>query len=167
MAKKHCVSIMSAIGLFALISTSVPVSESAGAEKVSERDRFQLWNKCEPIDLLVQVQRKGTKDLAPKKEAIETAARSRLRIARLYDPDSTPFVLVSVLVIGDGFNRDLDFYKPVTDQVSGILSIASTWTTGGAGLHYGDGNRILAGIARNVDEFVDDYRRVNDSACSR
>ena len=57
---------------------------SASADEVSDYDRFQLWNECHPMRLLVEDLPDGATAIDLTKDAIEIATRSRLRAARLY-----------------------------------------------------------------------------------
>ncbi len=59
-------------------------TKTAGAEKVSTLDRFNLWTGCEPVDLSVYVQNQDKKVMF-KKEVVETIVRSKLRGLGIYD----------------------------------------------------------------------------------
>ena len=105
--------------------------------------------------------------------------RSRLRGARIFrdNPDlrSQPLTLerngflgVSVYLDGTAVLWDMWFEKLMEDLASKVSGWTSTrWRRGAFGEHADDGYYILAGIAPAIDEFIDDYLRVNESACSR
>ena len=147
-----------------VLTATTPV----GAEDVSSRDRFRLWNACEPISLLVE----DLHDYAVKRgltrEAITTTVRSRLRAARLYDSESRPFLYVSVHTHtgtrSTAFIAELRFIKWLPDpKLNGLEGAAITWVTGRVG--QGDATYILSSVSRLTDEFIDEYLRVNASAC--
>ena len=130
-------------------------------------DRFELWNDCKPIGLLVEGLNDDAEKIGLTKKAIETAVRSRLRGARIYDDKvSLPQLYVSVHVVGSAYSISLNFDKLVSDPISGESGRATTWRTGAAGTHGRiGGGFILNGIRGYVDEFIDEYLRVNAKAC--
>ena len=144
------------------------IATSALAEEVSDFDRFRLWNDCGAMDLVVAELDQDAAEIGLTKEAIETAVRSRLRAARLYDADARSYlyvrVSVVVSVVGGGFNVEVDYNKPVVDPASGQSNYASTWDEGGVGISR-DGNYILTVTSRFMDRFLDEYLRVNADAC--
>ena len=77
--KRYTCPLLAAIFLF----TASPAS----AGEVSERDRFELWNKCLPTFLVVEGVDKNAAEIGLTEDAIEVAVRSRLRGARLYTED--------------------------------------------------------------------------------
>ena len=141
------------------------IAMSALAEEVSDIDRFELWNDCQAMDLLVVELGQDAAETGLTKEAIETAVRSRLRAARLYDADASPYLYVYVRVVGDAFNIDVGYRKLVVDPASGQSSYATTWNAGGAGTHGRDGNYILTNTSGRIDRFLDEYLRVNADVC--
>ena len=163
--------IVSGLMLIAALLASDP---AVGAEKVSDRDRFELWNDCKAIDLLVSVYADAMDgDIAPTEKEVEAAVRRKLRIARLYNPNAAARLTVTVHVAGIAFTRDVEFVKRVRDVASGLTDFTATWRGGSVGSHGTLGSdarkirRFLMGLARHVDEFLDEYLRVNASACSR
>ena len=166
------------VALLVLVATT-PV----GAEDVSSMDRFQLWYACEPIFLAVEYLPDHAAEMGLTRETITTTVRSRLRAARLYSrrPDrSVPYrpgsriyvsaprprlsVHVNTLSEGRAFNVDLRFTKWLSDpELNGETGRATTWDTGTVG--QGDADYILSVVSRLTDKFIDEYLRVNDSAC--
>ena len=150
----------------ATIAMAVSVATAASAEEVSFLERFELWNDCQPIFLYVTSQSQETDDIGLTEEAIKTAARSRLRAARLYDPDlGAPYLSVQVTVVGSAFGLELGLYKLVNDPISGVTGQAATWTISWTGTHGGDGDYILSSVSEGMDHFLDEYLRVNAEAC--
>ncbi len=142
------------------------VAAATSAEEVSYYDRFELWNDCQPISLYVTPLSQDADDIGLTEESLETAVRSRLRAARLYDPDSwTPYLFVGVSVIGRAYGLDLALYKRVNDPISGATGDAATWAASWTGTHGGNGSFILSNVSEGMDRFLDEYLRVNAEAC--
>ena len=155
--------------------------EAVDTGLISSEEAFELWNDCQPIAFSVHLQGKNeASKIGLTKEAIETAVRSRLRSARIFkdDPDrrrsiSLPpkvngFLQVSVTLTAVSLDMSMGFEKVMTDEASRYVGWTPTgWWRGLLGEHVDDGYYFLSGIAPVIDEFIDDYLRVNESACSR
>lgn len=94
--------------LAALLLLSAPVS----AQEVTDYDRFQLWNDCGPMQLLVEGLSKDAADIGLTKEAIETTVRSRLRTARIYNSSAEPYLYVTVNVARSAYGITIDRRTP-------------------------------------------------------
>ena len=108
------------------------------------------------------------------KETVEIAARSRLRAARLYAAPLTHaagLLQISALIgpkDNHAFTYRVWFEKQKLDLMVGIRDWSSTgWSEWHFGTHGGNANFVLASITRNLDEFIDDYLRVNKDDCDR
>ena len=141
------------------------IGTSVLAEEVSDLDRFQLWNDCRAMNLVVEGLNQDAAEIGLTREAIETAVRSRLRAARLYDADARSYLYVQVTVVGGGYNVNVEYKKVVVDPASGQSHYATTWDVGGTGTHGRDGNYILTSTSQDMDRFLDEYLRVNADAC--
>ena len=143
-------------------------------------DLFKLWNECQPIAFSVHLQGKNeASKIGLTKEAIETAVRSRLRGARIFrnNPDlrsQSPkrerngFLQVQVHLGATYVSWSIRFEKLMTDWPTDLLGWTPTgWRTGAFGGHRDDSYYIVSSIAPGIDEFIDDYLRVNESACGR
>ncbi len=144
-------------------------------------DRFELWNACQPILLIVEPIHDDAVQIGLTYEAISTMVRSRLRAARLYrdlnvpfsdDGRLIPYLYVNVGAIGDaraiGIHVRFAFKKHVSDPISGKDGIATTWRKVREGITTSpDADFILSAVSRLTDEFIDEYLRVNESACPR
>lgn len=143
------------------------------AQAIDRIDRFKLWNACEPINLLVEWLDDEDVRMGLTHEAITTTVRSRLRAARLYgtneitDPSPTLYVNVNSVGGTRAFSVKLDFQKQVSDPISGHNGSATTWSKALTGQHGGDAGYILSGASQLTDMFIDEYLRVNESACPR
>ena len=154
----------------ALLATVTPMH----ADDVQDRinlGRFQLWHACQPIDLLVESPDDDEVKMGLTRESITTTVRSRLRAARLYRESTRPspylYVVINALPRDRGgdtaFSVRLEFRKHFFDRISYRAGSASTWDTGAVG--WGDAAYILSGVSQLMDEFIDEYLRVNESAC--
>ncbi len=159
---------MSRLILPAVVLALVLAAPSGAAERVTERDRFRLWNDCGSMELVVEKLPKDATDIGLTEEAVTVAVRSRLRAARLYSAgDGVPFWAVAVNVVGSAFGVRVSYFKWVKDKASGISGGARTWTTGSTGTHRRDASYILSIVSRHVDKFLDEYLRVNADACGQ
>ena len=70
-------------------------------EAEEEKKRFELYNGCLPMDLVVEVLSDDAKEIGLSREAIQNALESRLRAARLYQ-NQTP----------ESLSRNLKSRKP-------------------------------------------------------
>ncbi|MDE0176817.1 MAG: hypothetical protein OYH76_24440 [Defluviicoccus sp.] len=139
---------------------------AGAAEKVTERDRFRLWNDCRPMELVVEDLSKDAAAIGLTTEAITVAVRSRLRAARLYlSNDGLPFFSVSVNVGRAAVSIQVGYLKLLLDSASGEVSGAVTWRSGVAGTHGRDASFIRSAVVGQVDKFIDEYLRVNADAC--
>ena len=151
------------LGLLALVAVT-----ATGQDFDTRFNRFQLFNNCEPIKLTIEDLDDDAADIGLTKERLVLAVESRLRGARLYTEDGIqPFLNLMVNVVGEAFSISLDYNKPVRDFASGEVFYAPTWHAGGAGTHGAAGAEfIVSGVSRNLDQFLTEYLRVNEAACS-
>lgn len=150
------------IGLLALILTAVP----AAAQLTDEQyERFRLFMNCEPMRLVAIVE-DVERELSLTEESVGRAVRSRLRSARLYDEQKYQHLSVYVHVAGRAFSIDVGLRKPVYDYATELIVPAPTWSTGITGTHGGNADYVLSAVGPLIDEFLDEYLRVNESACT-
>jgi len=150
--------------LIPLATALLAVQPAAADEAVTDFDRFELWNECEPVSLVVGLD--GDAEVTGlTEETIKTAARSRLRGARLYDGDAYHRLYIAVIISGAAFSMELLIIKSLYDPTSDKMGAATTWSDGAIGTHGGNGDYILNAIGRYTDTFIDEYLRVNAEAC--
>lgn len=139
----------------------------ADEETVTNLDRFKLWNDCKPTNLVVEGLGDDAKEISLAVGDIEVSARSRLRAARIYTASETAnsYLYIRVNVGSSVFSIDQDYKKQTQDLASGWSNYATTWESGSFGSHGGDASYILSRLSRHVDEFIDEYLRVNEMAC--
>jgi len=137
----------------------------AQAAEVGDYDRFRLWNDCLPVTLIVEGLGEEDKEIGLTEDRIRTIAESRLRAARLYTDGalSYPYLYVRITVYANAFNIDVDLYQSV--QRGGLHYPAITWEAGITGTHGGNAGFILQSLSEYMDEFINDYLRVNEAAC--
>ncbi len=130
----------------------------AAQDEVTELERFSLCTGC-AVNLLPVIDWEDS-DVAGgprvREIEIETAVRSRLRAARIYDPEATGYLYISVGAprVGAG-NFFLGLVKQLQDPATGARGSAETWQTSG---------RIdpFEEFRKSLDVFMDQYLRVNE-----
>lgn len=157
----HLGYIFFALGVFICSA----VSSAQAVEKVSNFDKFRLWNECKPIQLVVEGLPDRAEEIGLTKEAIEVAVRSRLRGARIYTPSSRNYLYVRVNSIGSAFSSRLSFQKWLRDTNLEKSGMAESWGTSSTGTHGNDASYILGSVSKHTDKFIDEYLRVNADAC--
>lgn len=142
-----------------------PVTTYSHEERIK---RFELFTRCEPIRLLVEPLEEAERKVGLTFESLVAAAESRLRSARLYDKNAEPFIYLNVHVVGSAFSVSLEFHKYLYDAYSDQVSFAPTWNIVINGTHGGSRSSgiILSQIAKNMDQFLLEYLRVNEEQCS-
>ena len=128
--------------------------------------RFELFNECRPMMVVVDVSRAEWVD----EQGILEMAREELQELGLYDPvaDAALQLTVAATELGEAvaYAHAARYLKPVRDSVTGITKAAPTWIGGGVGL--GDqyaGIGITVAVADDILQFVSEYGRVNEAAC--
>ena len=131
---------------------------------------FQLFNHCEPIGVsvgvsLVDIDRSVRRRLT--EDRVRTAVESRLRAARLFDSrvDLGPYLLVAVDASDTAFLVTMNFHKWMMDEASGNLRLGGAYPLGTYGTHGDDADYLLGVIPGLMDQFINDYLRVNEPAC--
>ena len=151
-------------GLLALAMIIAPVQD------VTDFERFQLFNNCEPMDLMVSDFNdiEYAENIGLTKERVQFAVESRLRGARLFrSSQRVPSLLVSVNFAGEAFTTNISYYKSLLDPASGSRGVATTWEEGSVGTHGRTGvDFILSSLSGLLDKFLTEYLRVNESACT-
>jgi len=147
-------------------------------------DKFQLWNDCKPVDLVVSLSIQDplndSTGTGLTEDRIRTAIESRLRAARIYtgsyfdldadvDYNGGGILIVGLDSVGVGFSITILFampvYRPDIDEYgAGILWLDGV--TGTSGI-LGDGSGfVLQSVTEQTDKFINEYLRVNAEACN-
>ena len=157
------------IVIAAVIASCAPLE----AQTIS-RERFELFNECQPVHLIV-VLGDGVDDLPEPltkltTERVRTLAESRLRAARLFSSAALfPLLSISVEVLGQTSVRTMSLSKMVHDPISGETHVATTWKETFLNRHRSgsDGaDTIMQRLSESVDTFVLEYLRVNEESCN-
>ena len=130
-------------------------------------DRFQLFNYCYPMRIVVEDLSSDAAEIGLTKQSIQVAVESRLRSARIYDLDSPDWLYIQVTVYAAAFSMELQFKKRVQDIDSGITGSATTWDAGATGTHGRDAGYIRTQISEYMDLFLVEFLRVNEEACEQ
>ena len=139
--------------------------------QTSEREdvaKFQLYTACQPMSLAVEGLSDHAEDIGLSEQAVVNAAESRLRAARLYSPNPSgrAYLYVRITVASSAFSIEMSFKKQFFDGHSGISLNATTWDEGSTGTHGRDASYILGSLSEHMDEFLVEFLRVNEPACS-
>ena len=142
---------------------------SASASEVSDQDRFQLWNDCRPMRLVVEGMPDDAAAIGLTEDAITVAARSRLRAARIYTEARSEaawsYSYINVNAVGPAYRISVRYHKCVNDLATLREGAATTWVSGSTGTHGRDPTYISSNLAEHIDKFIDEYLRVNEDAC--
>lgn len=146
-----------AIPLLVLVVLSTSASQAQ-----NNRDRFQLYAGCTPVQLDIQG---DMSQLGIDTASVRRAVTGRLKAARIYSDEAVNTLRVETQVISQAFIVQADFHKPVLDQWTNLTRMAPTWSAGRMGTHGGDRTGVLGRISFVVDRFISEYLRVNADAC--
>ena len=116
-------------------------------------DRFQLFTRCQPLEISVYVQGDQADEIDLTEERVRTMVESRLRAARLYDShESVPYLAVDILTLDDGpaFVRQIQLSKWNRDDMTGLERGSFTWKNLGFGTHGGDAGFIMQGLSEDL-----------------
>ena len=156
--------------ILGIIAAMLIGTSASAIDTVSSLDRLDLWTGCEKIYVAVDLDANAARIVRSKE--IHSAVLSRLRAARLFPIDtimrSSP-IYVNVVVLNELFSISIDFEKDLQDDVAGwpgIPKLEFTWRIITNGIHGEDPNHILSSVSRLTDQFIDEYLRLNEDACS-
>ena len=163
---------LSLIVVSIVLTINTIAGEVEGQNDFFLTDRFALWNGCKPIRLFDYIvwndELEGTRN-SSRREAV-TLVRSRLRAARIYEPDkdaiTNSYLKLSVVHSRNGaFYLSINFNKWLYDSASDYWFWATTWsrTTGGTSAVF---EHIRLELDKFTDQFVDEFLRVNEEVCS-
>ena len=178
----------------ALAFAASPQATAKTNEAPSQKEMFAFYTSCSQVGLLVHVNIDEKHNPKPNlsEDDLRNLAESRLRAARIYDPDYAgslvPVILITVQTEGPSFISGIAFYKWMLDYYSALANLsraelqmdmmewtklfgapyqdyAMSWADESFGTHGGDDGYILSGVSRSMDKFIAEYLRVNAEAC--
>ena len=155
------------LGLLVLIAVATAPQVAAAQTEVTALDRFRLFNDCRPLFLFVEDVSDDAVDIGLTRERLQFAVESRLRSARLYTSTTSPFLSVTVTVLGVAFNLNVKYFKQTVDVASGESYPSPTWWRHSTGTHRRDPEFIVSALSGYMDQFLTEYLRVNEAACER
>ena len=158
------------VRLFVLAVTAALAVCATHAEEMSLEDRierFQLFNDCRPMYLVVEDLGSGADEIGLTRESLTAAVESRLRAARLYGEGGLTWLYLNVNVVGQAHNISLQYKRRVCHVLdSDLCGVATTWDTFGTGTHGSGGAAFIrSGVSEYMDTFLLKYLRVNEEAC--
>ena len=130
-------------------------------------DRFELWTACAEIYFVVEALDEYATAFGLSEQGIEALAGSRLRAARMLgDASSEDWLYLRVTGFANSYAVEASFQKRLHDERSGLDMTATTWARAGLGVTgRKEGNHVMSMVSQFVDMFIDDYLRVNATAC--
>ena len=130
-------------------------------------DRFRLYTACLPLRVVAEVEDLEDELEGLTEESIERAVRSRLRSARVYSgAEFGPYLRANVQVVGRAFRPSLTLYKYLEDPLTGEIHLSASWSVSGTGTHGQDAQYVRGIVSEQMDEFIDEYLRVNEADCT-
>lgn len=153
-------------GRVGLLLKGQPDLRKAGELSVDTFAQFELFSNCQPMELFVYVQ--GSEQIGLAKDSVQAAAESRLRSAQLYEnSDGTPFLSIMIRVYRFAFSINVRYHKRVFDYQSGLSFGTVTWKRDTLGSHGGNSEFILSSVSELLDNFLEEFLRVNHEACEK
>ena len=159
-------------GLIALVAMLTPViaKDTSVIQETNQRiKRFELFNDCRPITLLIEPLSDDAKKNGLTGGHLYRTAESRLRSARIYHDDLyldgrfNEYLYVNVHVVGSAFSASLQYNRRVTNE-HGHNGLAPTWNRSYVGSSASTSS-VVSGLAVLMDLFLVEYLRVNEDAC--
>ncbi len=132
-----------------------------------KKHRFELFVECKPMDIVVEYLNKGASKIGLTRKSLQYTIESRLRMARLYNPEASHYLYININVHGGAFSLELAFKKLVRDPISRVTAFAVTWVVHSLGSYGNIGAPfVLSTLSKYMDEFLAEFLRVNEKACN-
>ncbi|MYA33279.1 MAG: hypothetical protein F4164_06370 [Gemmatimonadales bacterium] len=141
-------------------------------ERVLIRENFSLFTDCASLWFMPTVSDPDD-ELGLSLDRVRTLVRSRLRAAGIYqdaDPEhatASRILWVRVTVIGRAWKIRMHISTFFPDPLTDRQLVLEIWSHENFGTHGGDPGFVLGLLSEGVDEFIDEYLRVNEEACSQ
>ena len=153
--------------LVSLCLAALLAPAASGQGTASSIERFKLFNACRPVEFLIEPFDGDEATIGLTRAALQAAAESRLRRARLYTelferPDAG-MLIVNVGVAARAFRISVQYLKVVTDEF-GESAPTPTWSSSSFGVASNAGF-IVSSLSQHLDRFLAAYLRVNEEAC--
>ena len=157
-----------AVVITILLSASLPGRTVVEAQQQD----LNLFTRCAPMRLIVEeLSEEVARDIGLTEEAIVNAVESRLRAARLFDPDVTrtpsTYLYVQVSLVGRAFSISIQLKRWLLDTGFGLPGSVSVWDEGSTGTYGSAGGQFVLGwVSKHLDSFLTEYLRANEDACA-
>lgn len=138
----------------------------ASAQKVEVPQEPNLFTLCAPVMLAVAFTEQEPGALGLGKDAIENAAESRLRAARLLAPTAKQVLFVNVTSTGPAFFVQVTLHRWVVNTGFSIGGTVAVWESSRLGTHGLDGQYVLGVVSQELDTFLAKYLRMNERHCA-
>lgn len=150
-----------------VLAAALVLAASVGAQEQDDRmAAFKLFTNCEPINLRVGGLHPIAEDIGLSRESLVETAEGRLKGAGLHNAEAATYLFINVNMTGEAYDIIMALKKQLYDEYSGERRPATTWATGATGTHGGASDSILATINGFMDEFLAEFRAVNQEACN-
>ena len=127
--------------------------------------RFNLFTRCQPMHLHVEVQVRVDDTLVPnekRRREIYKFVKRRLRTARLYQESAQNYLYVEVFQQPDNNDLTFNFRKMLYDQATDSWDHAATYAGSAQGLSTVHLMNLLSSF---LDIFLEEYVEVNKAFC--
>ena len=150
-----------------LVGLALGVVNASADSSRKRMARFELYNNCQPVYLVVENVNEDAKRIGITRERVENSVELRLRSANLFTSDKSgdTYLYVNVNIVGASYSVSVSFNKWVYDPIAASPGPAITWHVALTGIYPRGTETILASVSRLVDKFLVEYLRVNEDAC--
>ena len=152
--------------LIAFVSIAIlTTSQAFGQESGPKWDSGLEVEDHSKITVLVEDLAEDAESISLTKENLQNKTEVRLRQAGI-DPQENGlsyYLYINVNVTSQSFSVDLQFIR-ITYYLAGskqFSTMATTWETGSAGTHGGDGHYIIQVLDERIDLFISKYLEAN------
>ena len=135
----------------------------------TDRDylKYQLFVNCQPINLKIETASAEAQRVGWTLPRLRRVVASRLRAVDLYTDEFTPsHLLVRVREVSFGaMDVSVDFVKALRDPITDLPGFSMTW---GSTIIIAPGEAqtyLPKAVSQLLDEFLNEYFRVNEPAC--
>jgi len=138
----------------------------AGAAGLSDFDRFQFENDCQPVAIVVAAPAESTAAAGLSASAIEDIAREALEGSGVtVDSLAIDRLWIFARIQPRSTAVTIAFYKRVIDEATGIAALAATWIEAASFPRAGPEQAPARVLASTLRLFAARYRLVNREAC--
>ena len=127
-------------------------------------EAYEWWADCAPIGLSINLEQSENSPAIISESTVRNAVESRLRAARLMDVRSLTYLSIDIRTVGNGFSIVGQLNKPMFDLASEFSFNASAFAYIITGV-YSESDYLLNALAELMDDFLNNYLRINEPAC--